>query len=424
MDSTNEDDNAGPLVLKRCSIECFESGDRGEPTVWHLLTVGIDAAAIVLVALIAARFLTAAPHSRNARLVALMCLATISYLLASRQDYAPLLPEAFTLRFGAFFPVLNLLRNSTAALFMLLCHGIFRDGRRVAPWLLGLAALQILLEEPLEWLVLGGSDLAVTTWQLLLFEVVPAALQIAFLGVALYLMLESRESDLVEARRHTRTVFRVIFAVQMVGALLIEKVMFILNLIPVQAMYPIHVTFATLAFLTAIVLLWSLMRTDVAAYIDPLVPEPVRVPFETDTSAMDVARIRLAFEQQHVYREAGLTVAGLARRLALPEYRLRKLIHGHLGYRNFNALLHDYRIGEVSAALADSARNGTPVLTLALSAGYQSLTPFNRAFRELKGMTPTEYRAWSQKVANSSTENGSPAHIPEIDRPNEQSPRP
>ena len=52
---------------------------------------------------------------------------------------------------------------------------------------------------------------------------------------------------------------------------------------------------------------------------------------------------------------------------------------------------------EVSEALADPAQDDTPVLTLALSAGYQSITPFNRAFRALKGMTPTEFRARSRQ---------------------------
>jgi len=385
--------------------------------VWHLLFVGVDAAVVVLTALIGARFVTAAPQSRNAVLVALMCLASISYVLASRQDYAPLLPDGFALQFGAFFPALNLMRNSASALFMLLCHGIFRDGRRISPLLLALVALQILLEEPLEWLVLGGSDRAAHPWEVLLFEVAPAGLQLVFLSVALFLLLESRDSDLIEARRRTRTVFRVIYVVQVVGSLVVEKVLFMLGVVPEQAMYPIHAAFAVFALLTALVLLWSLTRTDIAQYIDPLVREPARPPLETDTSVMDVARIRAALEQDHVYREAGLTVAGLARRLALPEYRLRKLIHGHLGYRNFNALLHDYRIGEVSAALANPARNGTPVLTLALTAGYQSLTPFNRAFRELKGMTPTEYRFQSQSPALSRSENSRPARIPEIDQP-------
>jgi AraC-like DNA-binding protein len=37
-----------------------------------------------------------------------------------------------------------------------------------------------------------------------------------------------------------------------------------------------------------------------------------------------------------------------------------------------------------------------PVLTIALSVGYQSITPFNNAFRQLKGMTPSEYRRKNQ----------------------------
>jgi AraC-like DNA-binding protein len=33
-----------------------------------------------------------------------------------------------------------------------------------------------------------------------------------------------------------------------------------------------------------------------------------------------------------------------------------------------------------------------PVLSIALDNGYRSLSPFNKAFKEIKGMTPTEYR--------------------------------
>ena len=33
-----------------------------------------------------------------------------------------------------------------------------------------------------------------------------------------------------------------------------------------------------------------------------------------------------------------------------------------------------------------------PVLTIALDSGFQSLGPFNRAFKADTGMTPTEYR--------------------------------
>ena len=93
-----------------------------------------------------------------------------------------------------------------------------------------------------------------------------------------------------------------------------------------------------------------------------------------------------------MYREAGLTIAQLAEKLNLPEYRLRTFIHRELGFRNFNAMLHAYRVEEASQALVDADKHGVPVLTIALSVGYQSITPFNNAFRQIMGVTPSEYR--------------------------------
>ena len=82
----------------------------------------------------------------------------------------------------------------------------------------------------------------------------------------------------------------------------------------------------------------------------------------------------------------------LAKKLSLPEYRLRAFIHKELGYRNFNAMLHQYRIEDAANSLSETKNQNLPVLTIALSVGYQSITPFNNAFRQLKGMTPSEYR--------------------------------
>jgi AraC-like DNA-binding protein len=93
-----------------------------------------------------------------------------------------------------------------------------------------------------------------------------------------------------------------------------------------------------------------------------------------------------------IYRREGLTIGALALKLGLPEYRMRRLINENLGYRNFNAFLNSYRIAEAKAALADPGQAGVPVLTIALDAGFQSLGPFNRAFKAETGLTPTEYR--------------------------------
>jgi AraC-like DNA-binding protein len=95
---------------------------------------------------------------------------------------------------------------------------------------------------------------------------------------------------------------------------------------------------------------------------------------------------------ERAYRREGLTIGTLAVRLGIPEHRLRGLINDGLGHRNFNAFLNRYRIEEAKTALADPGQIDVPVLTIALDSGFQSLAPFNRAFKADTGLTPTEFR--------------------------------
>jgi AraC-like DNA-binding protein len=92
------------------------------------------------------------------------------------------------------------------------------------------------------------------------------------------------------------------------------------------------------------------------------------------------------------YRREGLTIGVLSAELGVPEYRLRQLINEGLGHRNFNAFLSRYRIEEAKAALADPAQKEVPVLTIAMDTGFQSIGPFNRAFKAATSLTPTEFR--------------------------------
>jgi len=99
-----------------------------------------------------------------------------------------------------------------------------------------------------------------------------------------------------------------------------------------------------------------------------------------------------AMEHEKIYREPGLTIRILAETLKTPEHRLRNLINSGLGYRNFSSFLNQYRIEAVKAAFAMPENSRIPVLTIALDNGYNSLAPFNRAFRDIEGITPSAYR--------------------------------
>lgn len=95
------------------------------------------------------------------------------------------------------------------------------------------------------------------------------------------------------------------------------------------------------------------------------------------------------FIDDHGYRQSNLTITNLATQLNCPEHHLRKLINHRLGYTNFAAFLNHYRIAEACKRLKNSP---LPVLTIALDIGYGSIAPFNRAFKDITGETPTSYR--------------------------------
>jgi AraC-like DNA-binding protein len=104
------------------------------------------------------------------------------------------------------------------------------------------------------------------------------------------------------------------------------------------------------------------------------------------------SRVVAEMEAQALWRREGLGIGELAAALNTQEYLLRRAINRHLGYRNFNDFLHEYRLREATRRLASPADDALPVLTIALDCGYGSIGPFNRAFKARFGVTPTQYR--------------------------------
>jgi AraC-like DNA-binding protein len=126
---------------------------------------------------------------------------------------------------------------------------------------------------------------------------------------------------------------------------------------------------------------------------------PSRPPREAVVDHAELERLEQMMSVERAYRQEGLTIAALAGKLELPEYRLRQLINEGLGYRNFNAFLNHYRLEDAKAALSDPSQREVPILTIAMDAGFQSIGPFNRAFKADTGVTPTEFRRTAPQAA-------------------------
>lgn len=359
-----------------------------------LIFLTIEMATVVCAALLGVRVLASRPRLRSAQLIALIAFDTVCSVVLAHQEYGYWTPAAFRIDVGGWAPVLNLARNLTPGLLMLLCFTLFTDRRRFPRWLLALVVVQLGLEEPARWLIAPDGPYARFAG-----EIAPALLQTLFAGVAIYWTVADWRVDLVETRRRVRALtLAVVGFVTLVSGLLTR----VLIDPDSPANYAVHegVTATYLAILTLV--LFRLTDGDIGRYLDfEPVASAARSPRPTVEAELGAALARLIalLEDDRVYQEEGLSLKGLANRVGLPEYRLRKLIHEQLGYRNFNALLHDYRIREACRQLGDPGLRRTPILTIALSVGYASVNTFNRGFLEFMRMTPSAYRAAALSTA-------------------------
>ena len=113
----------------------------------------------------------------------------------------------------------------------------------------------------------------------------------------------------------------------------------------------------------------------------------------TPADRLVLTRLEIAMDQDAVWRGEDLSITALAALVGAPEHRLRKLINGVLGHRNFADYVNGRRIEAAKIALANPDMALKSISTIAYELGFASLGPFNRAFRAATGVTPSEWRA-------------------------------
>ncbi len=123
-------------------------------------------------------------------------------------------------------------------------------------------------------------------------------------------------------------------------------------------------------------------------------PEPEPEPLEPPTLTRDWKLegepwlARLTVEQW--WRDPDLTLASLSRHLATNTAYLSRALNEGLG-QTFNEVVNRLRVDEVKARLADPAEP-RDVFEIALAAGFSSKSSFNRVFKALSGVTPSQFR--------------------------------
>jgi len=195
--------------------------------------------------------------------------------------------------------------------------------------------------------------------------------------------------DLVEHRRRVRAVFVALFGGAFL-AMAASTFIFGGKPAPLQLLLVAHVLLLALAFAAVVFIATGGMRW--LAEPEPAARPALAVVRNESPEAPLARRIVAEMQARELWRRERLSIRDLAIELDTQEYRVRRAINRHLGYRNFNEFLHDYRLSAASSRLRDPREGHLPVLTIALDSGYGSVGPFNRAFKARFGVTPSQFR--------------------------------
>ncbi|GAA4650302.1 hypothetical protein GCM10023116_25850 [Kistimonas scapharcae] len=329
---------------------------------------------------------------------ALLQLCLIAYLI-----------QPLTLQLEAGFLVdwvVALGRNALPCIFWLVCLLAFNDEFRLNRRVL-LTASVVALFGPMLKLVFHIVGYQPSLWINFFSHWIPQSIEFLLIGHALITIGRYLREDLIQNRRRLRGWLLGCTGFYIASVVLMEQ------LIGLNDNIRIMNSIMLAAFLLIFNALLLRFKTDL---LYPARRQKQEIIFTyNNNTAIDVnksekpasadpiedttfSRLQSLMETEFIYREDSLTIGELAGRLNMQEYRLRSLINRQLGYRNFNDYLNHFRIREIRERLSDPNQKEIPILTIALEAGFHSLSAFNRAFKNRMGITPSQYCEERQRL--------------------------
>lgn len=132
--------------------------------------------------------------------------------------------------------------------------------------------------------------------------------------------------------------------------------------------------------LTAIVAARAKAPPEPALEADPPIPEA-----EQDRDVLD--RVDRLLNQQRLFLDENLTLSRLARRAGIPARQISGAINRRAG-KNVSQYINDFRIAEACRLLLANSS----VTAAMFESGFQTKSNFNREFRRVTALSPTEWR--------------------------------
>lgn len=124
-------------------------------------------------------------------------------------------------------------------------------------------------------------------------------------------------------------------------------------------------------------------------YPQALKVTPKNINKLTDQEVSLITKIEELLTLQKVYQESGYSRSDLARELSTSEATVTRAVNAHYN-KSVTQLINQRRVEDAMRLLKETE---APISVVAEQVGFSSLPSFNRVFKDITGLSPSEYRA-------------------------------
>lgn len=127
------------------------------------------------------------------------------------------------------------------------------------------------------------------------------------------------------------------------------------------------------------------------AFLKQGAPPHILIPMLPAGLKQKATWLKRAVKEKRYYEDPELSLVTLAEKLGLTTHELSKILNTVLK-KSFNDFINEYRVAEMIRKMQDPAFDHITLLGIAFESGFNSQSTFHRAFKELTGKSPAEYK--------------------------------
>jgi AraC-like DNA-binding protein len=149
--------------------------------------------------------------------------------------------------------------------------------------------------------------------------------------------------------------------------------------------YPIYVPMAIMIY-------WLGIKGLMVSYqVEAVAKKALATVMPEDVVDKAVDLLKKSMEVDGVYLNPNCNLTVLAQHTGLPAKTISAVLNQHLN-KSFNEYVNGYRVGAFKKKILEPGQEHLTITGIAFDCGFNSQATFQRTFKEVTGMSPTEWR--------------------------------